>query len=350
VPSVLAQGSGIDIMSVQIVTLLTADFPPAYGPAIVLSLIMVGFVGVAWYAQTRILRRGRHSMVGGRARQAARASLGRWKWPVRALLIGYIGVVTVLPPIALLLVAMSGFWNPDINWSHLSFAPFRQAIFDNPQTLLALKDSLGLATAGATIAMIAAGLVSVLLVRSRGKLLRTADGALKLPVIVSHVVLAIGFVLAFAGAPFNLGGSWLILCITYVVLFMPQGTLATDAAAGQVGRELTEASQISGGGGWRTFRKVFLPLMMPSLAAGWAMLFVFILGDLEVSSLLAGASNPTIGMQALSLYDQGGYADVAALALVLVVVSTAIVAVVFTLARRRSKWALAQTASTPVMF
>jgi iron(III) transport system permease protein len=341
IPEAIAAPAKINVMSVEIVQLLTFDFPAKYGPAIVLSLIMVGFVGIAWYLQSRVLRRSRHATSGGRGRRGPRRSLGKAKWPLRLLVLAYFVIATVLPAGALVLVAINGYWTPDVHWSHLSFSVFWSAIFDNPVVLSALKDSFSIGVLVATVGMIVAAMISVLMVRSRSRLARAADGALKLPTIISHIVLAVGFILAFAGPPFRLGGTWTILFLSYFLLFMSQGTLTTDPVAAQVGSQLREASQISGAHSWRTFRKIYFPLLLPGIAVGWALLFVRILGDLEVSALVAGPNNPTIGQQTLVLSSQGNYASLAALTTVLFIITTIVVVSVLALARRRSRWSIA---------
>jgi iron(III) transport system permease protein len=341
IPEAIAAPAKINVMSVEIVQLLTFDFPAKYGPAIILSLIMVGFVGLAWYLQSRVLRRSRHATSGGRGRRGPRRSLGKAKWPLRLFVLAYFVIATVLPAAALVLVAINGYWTPDIHWSHLSFSVFWSAIFDNPVVLSALKDSFSVGALVATVGMIVAAMISVLMVRSRSRLTRGADGALKLPTIISHIVLAVGFILAFAGPPFRLGGTWTILFLSYFLLFMSQGTLTTDPVAAQVGSQLREASQISGAHSWRTFRKIYFPLLLPGIAVGWALLFVRIIGDLEVSALVAGPSNPTIGQQTLVLSSQGNYASLAALTTVLFIITTIVVVTVLALARRRSRWSIA---------
>jgi len=169
------------------------------------------------------------------------------------------------------------------------------------------------------------------------------DGLVKLPVIISHVVLALGFILAFAGPPFNLVSTVTLLLIAYLALFTPQATIITDPAALQVSNELKEASELSGARDFRTFGKVFLPLMISSMSVAWGLIFVRVLSDLEVSALLAGPRNPTIGSQTLSLYEDGNFSGVAALTLVLTVATIIIVAVVIGL----SQWAARRSSSAP---
>jgi iron(III) transport system permease protein len=338
IPSIIAVNANIPIMSVQIVTLLTFQFPPQYGAAILLAFVIVGLIAIAWFVQRTIYRRGRHSTAGGRARAAPRASLGRWRWPVRIVILLYMAMVTVLPLLALLLITVNGYWATDINWSHLSFGHFISSL-EAPQTALALKDSLEVGAAVATVGIIAAAVISVLVVKSRSRAVTAADGVLKLPVVLPWLVLAIGFVLAYFGAPFHLAGSWWMLFVSFLFLLTPLGTLTTDAAAAQVGAEMTEASRVSGAGGARTFVRIYLPLMLSAMAVGWALLFVFVLGDVEVSSIAAGTSNPTIGLQILQLMGSADYAGVASLALSLVVISAVVVVAVQWFARRQAKWA-----------
>lgn len=339
IPQTIASPAKIGILSVDTVNAVTQDYPPNIGLGVMLSLVTMVFVGIAWYLQTQVRSRARHAVVGGRgSRQATRTRLGRAKVPVRVVMVLFMVIVTVLPAIALVLVSLTGYWSPQINWGHLSLAAFRATVLDNPATTSAIVDSFKIGLITATIAAAVAALASTVLVGRAWRGARVLDGVLKLPVIISPLVIALGFILGFAGAPFNVGGTITILVLAYFVLSVPQGTIATDAAASQVGRELREASELSGARGWRTFRKIYVPLMLPAIAISWALVFVRVLGDLEVSSLLAGTSNPTIGYQTMILYSQGSFSDVASLALVVLVTSAVVVALVLTLVRKLSRW------------
>jgi iron(III) transport system permease protein len=160
------------------------------------------------------------------------------------------------------------------------------------------------------------------------------DAVIKLPAAISSMVVAVGFILAFSGPPFNLNGTLLILLLAYVVIYLPQASVAADAASSQIGRELHEASRVSGAGTGRTFRRVSLPLMMPGLAAGWALLFVRMVGDLTASAMLAGNANPVVGFRILDIFQNGSYALLAALATVLTGINLLIVLAVMVVSRR----------------
>lgn len=340
VPSIIGTGAHIPVLSVRIVQLLSFSYPPQPGAAVGLSLILIAFVVAAWYAQRRVLRGGRYATIGGKAQGARRVSLGRWRWPVRVAMLAYLAVTTVLPIVALILVTLNGYWTPHIRWSHLSFGAVRSTVVDDLATQQALRDSLLLGVAGATIGIAAAALVSLYVLRTSPRVGRFVDGAIKVPATTfPHVVIALGFVFAFAGPPFRLEGTLVLLLLAYLALYLPLGTVATDGAIGQVGRELADASHVCGAGEARTFRKVFVPLMVPGLVSGWALLFVRIVGDLEASSILAGTNSPVVGYQILQIYTNGSYSELAALSTILTLVTSILVVFVLWLGRRHARWA-----------
>jgi iron(III) transport system permease protein len=339
VPAVIGTGAGIEVLPVRLVNLLSFTYPPETARAIGLGMIVVLVVGAAWLIQARILAGGRHATIGGKGHRTSRIELGRWRWAARSVVIVYILLAAVLPMIGLLLVSLNGFWTPNIKWAQLSLRTFREVLVEDAVTVTALNNSLLLGIVGATIGMAAAAIIALFVRKKGAGFARVVDGLIKLPASISTIVLAVGFVLAFNGPPFNLNGTFAILLFAYLALYLPQGAVAADAAAAQVGRELTEASGISGARSTRTLLRVSLPLMMGGLAAGWALLFVRIIGDLTASAILAGTNNPVVGFRILEVYQGGSFATLAALSTVLTVVSAAIVVLLLALTRRRSRQA-----------
>lgn len=335
VPVIIGRGAEIEVVSVRIVNLINFTFPPRVDLAVGLSLFVLLFVGSAYAMQRRILRRGHFATIGGRASHAAPPlALGKWRWPARALMLGYVGVATVLPVVALSIVALNGFWTTNITWDDLSLETIRATLFDDENTRDALNNSLYLAGVGATIGIVAAALVSLFVRRSDNVLGRLVDRLIKVPAVISHTVIAVGFILAFAGPPFRLSGTIVILLLAYVVIYMPQASVASDAAASQVGAQLTEASQVCGAGGGRTFLRVNLPLMLPGLVAGWALLFVCMVGDLTASAILSGTGNNVVGFRILEVFYNGSYAALASLAITLTLITSGVLVLVLVVTRR----------------
>jgi len=76
---------------------------------------------------------------------------------------------------------------------------------------------------------------------------------------------------------------------------------------------------------------VQLPLILPGLAAGWASIFALVLGELNAAAILSGPHNPVIGFLILSLFDNGTYSQLAAVATLIGVVSAITVSAVLVL-------------------
>ena len=338
IPSVIGTGAEIPILSVRIVRLLSFTYPPQTGAAIGLSLIAVVVVGLFWWLQTLTLRRGRFATIGGKGQRATKIRLGRGRPLVRAGVLVYIGITTVLPLLAMLIVSLNGFWTLNIDWSSLSLDAYFQAIFNDRATRRALSNSLTYGAIGSIIGIVVVALASLYIVRSRTRTARALDASIKFPSSLSHLVIAVGFVLVFSGPPFNLGGTAAILILAYIALYAPQASVTADTAVGQIGKELPEASRVAGAGDTKTVMRIFIPLMIPGLIAGWALLFVRMLGDLTASSMLAGTRNNVVGFRILEIYQNGSYAQLAALSFTLTLISAFIVIVVLFISRRLSRW------------
>jgi iron(III) transport system permease protein len=342
VPVILAEPAGIDVLSVRIVRLLSFSYPARIGPAVGLGCFTMLALGITWYFQRKMLAKQRFGTIGGKGPRASRIELGHWRGAVRGMMILYMFVAIVLPIAALVLVSLNGFWTLNIDWGGLSLDAFRRTITDDPITWRALQNSVRLAAFTATLGMLAAAAVALWVYRSRSRSARVLDGAIKFPATVSNTVIAIGFILAFAGPPFSLGGTLIILLLAYLVLSMPEASVVADASVGQIGHELSEASFSSGAGQARTFRKVYLPLMLPGLVAGWALLFVRVVGDVNSSAILSGTNNVVVGFRILEINQNGSYARLAALALTLTLTSALILIVMLRISRRLSKWTKTQ--------
>ncbi|WP_172653059.1 ABC transporter permease [Rhodococcus opacus] len=338
VPAVIGTGADIKVLTVLIVEQITNETPARTDLAVGLSLIMILIVACVWWAQSSLLRRGRHATVGGKAKAAVPLSLGRWRGAVRAGMLGYAVITTALPFAALALVALSGYWRPKIAWSDLNLDAIENTISGSSTSTSALKNSLAIGLTWATIGIVVASLLALAISRLPSSVGRIVDGSIKLPATLSHVVLAVGFILLFAGPPFMLGGTVFILGLAYLALYYPQGAVAADNAVSQIGRELPEASATSGASPATTFRRVFVPLMLPGMLAGWALLFVRMIGDLTASAILAGPRNQVVGRQILDIFLGGSYAQLASLATVVTMITTSVVLIAMWASRRSARW------------
>lgn len=334
VPILIATPAGIDVLSVIIVRLMTFGFPPEVGQAIAYGAIMVVLIGAALLSQAIVLKRGRQATIGGKAARSSRFELGRWRAPARGAMYLYLASTSVLPLLALVVVSLQPFWSASIDPSNFSLESYVDALGDNSGA--AFRNSLLLGVLGATIAMLLAAVVAFSTHRMSRPIAKTIEGITKMPGAFSHVVLAVAFVAVFVGPPFQLQGTLLLLFIGYLVVYLPQASVSAESAMGQIGDELIEASAISGGSDFRTFRRVALPLMTPGLTAGWVFVFVLMAGDVTMSVLLASTQTPVVGFVMIDLFANGTYPLLAAMGVIISLASSAVVISALALSRSRS--------------
>ena len=333
VPLVLGGGARVDVLAVFIYRLLST-FPPQTAAALMMALGMVIVVQLLLIVQRWVAPEGRNASIGGRGFRNARVALGIWRRPVKGLVIAYLAITALLPIAGLVLVSLQRFWTPIINWSQLSFANFIEVVINNRLTSRGLTNSVFLGVITATICMLLAGLIILHFHQSRRFGRRFADGVMSLPATMPHTVIGVAFLLAFSVAPFRLYGTSLLLLLAYIVMALPFASRAAASAASSIGNELAEASRVFGASETRTFRKILFPLALPGLIAGWIIVFIHTVGEVTASALLAGTGNPAIGRVLMELWTFASFPQVAALALVITVISATLVGVMLIISRR----------------
>lgn len=335
VPVILATRPGIEMLSVRIVSAIRGRFPPAYDIAGMLSILLALVLLGLWLLQRRSLAGGRFATVGTRGAGGSVARLGKWKWPFRSLILIYIGFSAVLPVAALMLVSFQTFWSGEIigEWTWDNYL----AVFGRPLGLNAVKNSAfhAIVTGGITV-LVAASLM-IYAHRRRSALGKFSQGIALVPATITNTVFGVAFILAFAGPPFSLGGTTLILALAFFVVYLPYASIATEVSVASVDRSLEEASSLSGASEGRTFRKILIPLVLPGIFAAWALVLVRIVGDLSLAVMLATPNTAVVGFLLIDVWEAGSFGVVAALSLIMTAMTVPIVMLMLWLGRPRWK-------------
>jgi putative spermidine/putrescine transport system permease protein len=152
------------------------------------------------------------------------------------------------------------------------------------------------------------------------------------PLIVSVVVRTYGWELILGNGPNGIL-NWLLLTTgiakapvrllytqTAVVIgslhvFFPMMVLPLASALGKIDPRLEDAARTLGATGWRTFRKITLPLSLPGLSVGCTLVFSLTAGSFVTPAILGGTGAQMLGMlvdqQILVVYDWAFGATVA---------------------------------------
>jgi iron(III) transport system permease protein len=348
IPAIIGTSARVQTLSVYIVQ-LTQVSAAGLDRAVAAASVLVVFIASVWATQRAVSHRQKAMTISGKSGSGTRVRLGPWRWVARIVILAYFLTVAVLPFLALTIVAVQPFWtatiDPAVFTTDAIVSFFQTTTATMPRDALFLSLQLGLV--GGTLVMLAATIL-VTYAQHAGR--RTANlirGVTKVPAAISGLVIAVAILFTFAGPPFSLKGSFLILLLAYLVMFMPQASIAAESARGQVGDELLEASAMAGGSRLRTSLRILWPLMRPGLAYGWAMIFVLIFGDLIAAAILSGPGNMVVGAAIVEIYSGGIFRDLAVLGMIVTATALVIVGVVVTFAGRRSDQRRSGGSSTP---
>jgi iron(III) transport system permease protein len=113
----------------------------------------------------------------------------------------------------------------------------------------------------------------------------------------------------------------LAVVLAYVLRYLPQAVRAGETALGRVAPEVEDAARTLGRTSWQTLVEVTLPLIMPGLLAGGALVFLSSLKELPATLLLRPAGFDTLAVRVWIWAADGFYIQAAPAALLLVLAS-----------------------------
>ena len=180
-----------------------------------------------------------------------------------------------------------------------------------------------------------------------------AEAVVALPLVLPPTVLGF-YVLLAIGSRSPIGRLWTAwtghglaftfqaLVIASIVYSLPFAVQPISAAFARIDPSLIEASAMLGASRWRTFVRITLPLSIEGILAGFVLSFAHTLGEFGVVLMVGGNLPGVTRTISISIYDQVQafeYAAANQTALLLLVFSFLVLAVVYGLQRR--PWSVA---------
>ena len=308
------------------------DYPPQYGLASAMSLIFVAITAVALYLQRRYLARRSYVTLGGKGSRPQRIDVGRARWGIFAFCVAVFAVSVLAPYLTLLAVSLSRSWGLQF-WDNLTLEHYRFVLLEYDVTRRAIWNSLLLASAAATFAVLLGSLVGWIDLRTTLRGRKVLDYTSLIPLGLPGIVMAVALIQFWLRVPLPIYGTLVIILLAYMGRYVPLGVRAANAAFRQIDPSLEETARVTGAGWMRAFGSVTLPLARPGLFAGWLLVFIPALQELSASILLFSSESITLAVAVYNLYETGALEPVAALSIVTMVIITVAVAVATRLGR-----------------
>ena len=191
---------------------------------------------------------------------------------------------------------------------------------------------LGLLTA--TIGVFLTGLLAWMINRSRLPGRGALEYVVMFPQAVPRLVFAFGMMWAWLAAPVPIYGTFWLLLIAYLTVFLPLGVRTISGVLVQLDKSLEECGQVCGASWGYRMRTITMPLLRPGLLAAWLLLFIAAVRELGASILLMGPNSKVLTPAIVEAFFASCSELTAAMALIQTAV-VGVVMVVFTLATRR---------------
>lgn len=236
---------------------------------------------------------------------------GRWRGLSAVLVWVVVVVVTVIPLLALVSVAITRAVGLDPVPENWTLAHFEAAL--DGRFRAALLRSLLLSSAAAVVGVSVGMAAASVRGRRSG---RAVGGVVLLAFAVPGSTLAVAVLLAYGR---SLRDTLLLILIAYVAKLWAVGHRSVQGAIRTMSPEVMWAARAAGASALAAGRTIKLPLLRPALVAGFALIFLFALHELTMSSLLYGPGTDTLAVAILNLQQIGDVPVSSALAVILTV-------------------------------
>ncbi len=327
IPAIIGMPGQIEVLTTRIVTYVYMGTGKGIRDATALAVSLMIVANFILYASTMLLSRKDYVTIGGKSTRPVVVDLGKWKWPLTLLTSVYGLIAIVLPIGSIVITSMIKSLSRPITIDNLTVANWLAAV-RNQQYMEPLWNSFQAATVAATCATGIALFIAYLLIKTPVNGRAVPDGLATLGGATPSIVIALALIITFSGEfGLNLYATMAILIVGYMVKYLTMAVRTIAASLNQVHSSLEEAALNSGASWLQSLRDIMLPLIGPSIVAGWFLVFMPSFYELTMSILLYGSGTKTIGVL---LYELQTYADpqdasvLAVIILVIVLVSNMI--------------------------
>jgi iron(III) transport system permease protein len=313
------------------------NFPPDYGTVGVLGVFVLVVACLGLYFSQRLGRSSSVATITGKGFRSRVQDIGRWRWLGLAGVVVFFLIAVALPILMLIWSSLlPGYEQPSLHALHqLTLANFDQ-IMKRPGLARSVENSFITAIASGIIVTLLCSVVAYITVKSKVRGRAVLDVLATVPIAVPSVIMGVGILFWYLVAPIgvHLYGTLAILTIAFVTITLPYGMRYLVPGMAQIKDELEEAATASGASWSQSFRRIFVPLLMPSLLAAFIYTMIVAFREISAAIFLYTSNTEVVSVQVYDLYSNGSYTVVAALGVVIVVFLSVLAAGVRLIGRR----------------
>jgi iron(III) transport system permease protein len=325
-PAILALPAGFHTMTTKIWSLF--QYPPKTELAAAASLPLLILTVMLLRAEHMILGRRGYSVVGGKHGNPRLVQLGKLKWVALGLCLFVLLNPVFLPYAALFNAAFSPVATTFLTPSNFTLHNIHFVAFELSATKVALKNTVILGTATATLGTVLAVIISYVTARKVVAGHRILGFLATAPVAVPGIVLGVGLFLSYTRPPLILYGTLWILLLAFLTISLPSAYQQLQAAFRTIHPELEDASRILGASRLQTLARITAPLLRTGVIATWCFIFVGVMRELSAAIILFTSETKVISVLIFDLNESGDLGAISVIGLGMLLITFAVVILV----------------------
>jgi iron(III) transport system permease protein len=299
--------------------LASQEVPPAFGVMAVLSVYLIILSMLATMLQRWLLKGRSYITVSGKGFRTREIQLGRTRYVAAGFVWLYCFFTIIAPIMVLVAAAFSTF-----TWSGRFTTENFVYLWTSEDVRATLWNSLVIALVAATLATIIGIIISWTTQRTTIPHRQVLEYLAVLPVSVPGIAFGVGVALFWLRMPIAVYGTIWIIVLAFIGRFSGYAVRSISASIVQVHPELEESARIAGYGWLRTFTRITLPLIRPSIVASWMLLFSIFITELSMVILLYTAETRTFSVLSFEVWNVGNFSQVASLSLLQLVIGVVV--------------------------
>ena len=322
-PAILALPAGFHTMTTKIWSLF--QYPPKPELAAAASLPLLILTVFLLRAEHMILGRRGYSVVGGKYGAPRLIPLHRWRWAAFIICLLVLMLPVFLPYAALFNAAFSPVATTFLTFKNATMHNIYFVLFDLSAASLALKNTVILGTATATIGTMIAVVIAYVTARQAVKGHRVLGFLATAPIAIPGIVLGVGLFLSYTRPPFVLYGTLWILLIAFVTIALPSAYQQLQAAFRTIHPELEDASRILGATRLRSLWEITAPLLRTGVIATWCFIFVGVMRELSAAIILFTSETKVISVLIYDLNESGDLGAISVIGIGMLIITFSVV-------------------------
>jgi iron(III) transport system permease protein len=306
------------VLTSQIYLELKTGLDPGYGDASALAVVLMALVVLAFYPYYRLLRQAsRYATITGKGFRQGTLDLGGWR-PFAGLAILLLPSLVVLPLLPIVWASFVPYYAvPSLEALRTVSLANYQVALNNPTILRSVQNSVVVSTVSASAAMLITLLLAWLVVRSKLAIATRLDQLAMLPLVIPGIVLSLALLRTYLVVPLPIYGTLWILILAFVAHYLPYGLRYSSSGLVSLHQELEESASVSGASWRQTLLRIVVPLILPSLLAGWLYVFLGSFRQLGIPILLVSPGTEVVAATIFDLWRDAQFPELAAFTVLL---------------------------------